>query len=89
MVRGCQRRIIRLHTTGSGMFEEAYFILKPERGNAPEAMMIAEANRILAEQVNASRPRPRRAGPLLPRLWFALGLGCGGCLVGLLWLLFG
>lgn len=82
MVKGCQRRIILLRDAGSDMFEEAYFILKPERTNAPEQLMIAEANRIITEQRHppAARPRP----------WWLLFLGglcTGGGLVGLLWLL--
>ena len=83
MVKGCQRRIILLRDTGSGMFEEAYFILKPERANAPEQLMIAEANRIIAEQKRpASAAQIRRRWP-----HFLGGLLTGGGLVGLLWLL--
>lgn len=90
MVKGCQRRIILLRGTGSGMFEEAYFILKPEKANAPEQLMIAEANRIVAEHAAAPRSRTgfsthRAAG------WqqFLGGLCTGGGLIGLCWLLVG
>lgn len=54
MVKGCQRRIIMLRGTGSGMFEEAYFILKPEKAAASEQLMIMEANRIIEENAFSS-----------------------------------
>lgn len=90
MVKGCQRRIILLRGTGSGMFEEAYFILKPEKANAPEQLMIAEANRIIAE--HAASPR-KSCGRTAHRAagWqhFLGGLCTGGGLIGLIWLLVG
>ncbi|MBQ3126120.1 MAG: hypothetical protein IJC15_03535 [Clostridia bacterium] len=84
MVKGCQRRIILLRETGSSMFEEAYFILKPERANAPEELMIAEANRIIAEH-----KRPAASSTHVVRRWpsFLCGLCTGGGLIGLLWLI--
>ena len=90
MVKGCQRRIILLRGTGSGMFEEAYFILKPEKANAPEQLMIAEANRIIAEQMPVSRKRPPRTHDRAAG-WrhFLSGLCTGGGLIGLVWLLVG
>ncbi len=89
MVKGCQRRIILLRETGSGMFEEAYFILKPEKANAPQQLMIAEANRIIAEHAAPHRPHERPARRTAPWLFFLGGLCTGGSLMALLWLLVG
>ncbi|MBQ2766667.1 MAG: hypothetical protein IJF49_01150 [Clostridia bacterium] len=91
MVKGCQRRIILLRGTGSGMFEEAYFILKPEKAHLPEQMMIAEANRIV-EQNLLRGGRRERSTPQKPSgklLAFLLGLMSGSACLGLLWLFLG
>lgn len=90
MVKGCQRRIIMLRGTGSGMFEEAYFILKPEKAAASEQLMIMEANRIIEENAFSSPAQHLSGKRIGRRLRFFLGGLCtGGGLVGLLWLLFG
>jgi len=89
MVKGCQRRIILLRGTGSGMFEEAYFILKPEKANAPEQLMIAEANRIIAEHTAPRRPHDRPARRTAGWPLFLGGLCTGSGLMALLWLLVG
>ena len=91
MVKGCQRRIVMLRGTGSGMFEEAYFILKPEKAETPEPLMIAEANRIIEENTLSA---PTRHRPVRDRMkwrlhFFLCGLCTGGGLVGLLWGIFG
>lgn len=60
MIRGCQKRIIKIKNTGSGIFDEAYFILrdKPEKKGRPaETDMIKEANRIIREN-QLSQPAP-------------------------------
>lgn len=90
MVKGCQRRIVMLRGTGSGMFEEAYFILKPEKTDLPEQLMIVEANRIIAEHALAETPKRKtdRHARFAHGLWqFFCGLCTGGGLVGLLWLI--
>ncbi|MBE6575002.1 MAG: hypothetical protein E7654_01860 [Ruminococcaceae bacterium] len=91
MVKGCQRQIVLLRGTGSELFEEAYFILKPEKTSLPPARMITEANRIIEEntlrgkrQVNL---RSRRHGERL--LFFLLGLLSGSTFLGILWLFWG
>ena len=51
MVRGCQKKIIYLKSTGSEVFDEAYFVLSdktPEEAKG-ECDMVEEANRILNE----------------------------------------
>lgn len=53
MVRGYQKRVIFLKKTGSEIFDEAYFILSDsgERASCSECDMIAEANRIIDENL--------------------------------------
>ena len=51
MVRGCQKKIIYLKNTDSGVFDEAYFLVSDSAlgKEMDERDMIAEANRILDE----------------------------------------
>ena len=53
VVRGCQKKIVYLKSTGSDVFTDAYFVV---RDNALEGMderdMIKEANRILDECIS-------------------------------------
>ncbi len=57
MVKGCQKKVICIKDTGSEMFEEAFFIMKPSRDGArKETDMIREARRILEN----SRVQPGR-----------------------------
>lgn len=52
MFKGCQRKIIMLKNTGSGIFDEAYFVIKENAtisNRVSENDMIAEANKILNE----------------------------------------
>ena len=49
-MRGYQKKVIYLKNTGSSIFEEAYFIVKPEqKKTASTTEMVDEANRILEE----------------------------------------
>ena len=57
MVKGCQKKVICIKDTGSEMFEEAFFIMKPSKdGVRKENDMIREARRILEN----SRVQPGR-----------------------------
>ncbi len=89
MVKGCQRSMVVLRGTGSALFDEAYFILKPEKSHVPEGLMIDEANRIIAENVHLPRPGRTRRGSRMPVVYFLLGFLSGGLPSALLWLLFG
>jgi len=49
MIKGCQKKIIYLKNTDSGIFDEAYFVLRRD-GDADrfgEADMVSEAKRII------------------------------------------
>ena len=96
MLRGAEKRMIVVRTRDSRMFEEAYFVVRPEadRIERAESDMLWEANRILENSMAACKgeaadtplPLPVRA---LRRgaVWFLAGLLSGGGTVGLLWLL--
>ncbi|MBR7161877.1 MAG: hypothetical protein IKD07_05630 [Clostridia bacterium] len=78
MVRGCQRRAVRLRTKDSKFFEEAYFFLREEISPAENTTdMIGEANRIVRESLltgyTVSDPTPRRTG----LIFFSIGLLTG------------
>ena len=97
MLRGAEKRMIVVRTKDSRMFEEAYFVVRPEadRRGREESDMLREANRILESSMVAGKdeaPFPRDPS-LLPfglvrgMVWFLLGLLTGGGAVGLLWVL--
>ncbi|MBR6782964.1 MAG: hypothetical protein IKM33_07225 [Clostridia bacterium] len=89
--------MIVVRTRDSRMFEEAYFVVRPEadRGGRDEPDMLWEANRILENSMAGCRGEASDTrSPLLPRkgvlrgvMWFLAGLLSGGGTVGLLWLL--
>ncbi len=52
MIKGCSKRMIVLKNTGSELFDEAYFVVKPHRAVSSfkgEKAFIDEAHRILNE----------------------------------------
>lgn len=49
LLKGCQKRILQIKSPKSELFEEAYFILKPEKSSSNEDDMVKEAERLLKE----------------------------------------
>ena len=47
MIKGCHKRIIFLKSTGSELFEEAYFIMKPRATEMKESDVVSEATKIV------------------------------------------
>ncbi len=47
MIKGCHKNIVFLKDTGSKLFDEAYFILKPDAITKEESDIILEANKIV------------------------------------------
>ena len=47
MIKGCHKRIIFLKNTGSELFEEAYFIMKPQALEMKEHDVVSEAAKIV------------------------------------------
>lgn len=97
MLRGAEKRMIVVRTKDSRLFEEAYFVVRPEAGNRTDddLDMLWEANRIL----ESSMAGAKREKPLPPSLsptpfglirglvWFLVGLLTGGGVASLLWVL--
>ena len=97
MLRGAEKRMIVVRTRDSRLFEEAYFVVRPEAEgrecDSPD--MLWEANRILdssmaavkGQERSASSPPSSRFGLMRGLVWFLLGLGTGGGIASLLWVL--
>ncbi|MBE6673635.1 MAG: hypothetical protein E7596_00850 [Ruminococcaceae bacterium] len=47
MIKGCHKSIVFLKDTGSKIFDEAYFILKPEAITEEKNDIVLEANKIV------------------------------------------
>ena len=85
MLKGFQKRIIVLKDTGSRVFEEAYFIIKPEFEEKSDFNIIEEATKIInGAQVEIKKPKvSKKASLILP---FAVGALLGAMLSVLLYL---
>lgn len=85
MVKGCEKRMIRLQNTGSRMFEEVYFVLREDLpGEGCETRdILAEANRIVEEN---EMPAHKRTGLRTVLLPFLIGAATATALVCLLFL---
>ena len=81
-LKGSEKRIVCMKSAGSRLFCEAFFVLREDARPMGEADMLAEANRILDE--NLLTP-PRRAARA--RLFYALFFLCGAALSALGFLL--
>lgn len=73
MIKGCHKRIVFLKDTQSDMFEEAYFILKPNAMAEKENDIVLEATRI----VSGFSSQGSRKKSAFPFIAFFLGLGVG------------
>ena len=98
MLRGAEKRMIVVRTRDSRLFEEAYFVVRPEadKPRFEESDMLLEANRLLENSMTGARAErgarellSGRGGFLGGLLRFTLGLLTGGGAVGLLWVLLG
>ena len=63
-MKGYQKRVIYMKNTGSELFEEAYFVLRCDKGekSLDTPRMVDEANRIIRENFDNKR------GRLLPKI---------------------
>ncbi len=61
LLKGSQKKIVRLQSAGSRLFDEAFFVLRDDASPPATGDMLAEANRILEESMlprrRARRPR--------------------------------
>ena len=97
MLRGAEKRMIVVRTRDSRLFEEAYFVVRPEAEGRErdDTDMLREANRILDNSMAAAKerealPHPalsHRSGLIRGLFWFFAGLVVGGGAASLLWVL--
>lgn len=90
MIRGAQKKMIVVRTHDSRVFEEAYFVVRPDRDPPPEESdMLSEATRIIhrntaGASVPLRYPRASRfKARILGFIWFLCGvlLGSGGVML--------
>lgn len=79
-MRGCARKVVVLRGTASQMFDEAYFLVRPDFEKRKQAEMLCEAERIVEQ--STVRRRVRRIG-VRDALAFALGSLFGALLAAL------
>jgi hypothetical protein len=58
MIKGCTKRVVVVKDVQSDMFEEAYFILKPQTGkrkaSSSQSAFLTEANRLVSQNCDLS-----------------------------------
>ncbi|MBQ4137494.1 MAG: hypothetical protein IJD67_05225 [Clostridia bacterium] len=73
VLKGTQRRMIKISGCADTVFEEAYFILRPSTGqnDMSKSDMIAEANRIIRENALLSDKNEKKSVKIsLGVFWF-------------------
>lgn len=81
MIKGCHKNIVFLKDTGSELFDEAYFILKPNAKDKREADIISEATKIVNSLDDGNKNKERgRLGKLIFFLAGAI-IGSGTMLI--------
>ncbi len=78
MVRGCEKRVVRLQEPGNPYFEEVLFVLRDEEPGG-ECDIVAEAGRIIEE--NTRGREKKKKGALSPYLSFLLGAVCAAAVL--------
>ena len=83
MIKGCHKNIVFLKDTGSKLFDEAYFILKPDAMGKEESDIILEANKIVNGLCPESFKGKEKKGHFGKVIAFTLGvlLGFGAMLL--------
>ena len=79
MIKGCHRNIVFLKDTGSELFDEAYFILKPNAKDKKEADIISEATKIVNSLDDGSKNKVN--GKLSKLISFLIGTLLGGSIM--------
>ena len=81
MVKGCEKRVVRLQKPDSRLFEEVFFVLRddPSALRLARGDIVAEASRLLSE---VALPRSRRhPGRRLPLTAFLLGAALSAAVI--------
>ena len=82
-MRGYQRKVIHIKNTGSYLFDEAYFILKPQAYNKKESDVILEATRIINDLNGSQQKKKERKRVVSSVAYLILGtvLGVTGAML--------
>ncbi|MBQ8858652.1 MAG: hypothetical protein IJ012_02560 [Clostridia bacterium] len=87
LLKGSQKKIVRLQSAGSRLFDEAFFVLRDDAAPPATGDMLTEANRILEESM-----LPRRAArgkhAFLSFLVYTACFLAGGGIASLFWAIF-
>ena len=83
-MRGCERKVVVLRGTASQMFDEAYFLVRPDFERRGQAEMLCEAQRIVEQ--STVRRRKRSIG-WREAVAFAAGMLFGAAVIALISLL--
>ena len=89
MLKGCQRQMIKISGRADSVFEEAYFIMKPQsiKNIMTERDLVIEANKIIREISYKQEKSHKRAVRISPALFLTLLiLSCGGIVSLFLWI---
>lgn len=87
-IKGAQKQLVVVRTSGSPYFDEAYFVLrtKEETKKRSNRDILAEANRILQDCTPTQAPQRKKSRR--PLFCFLLGSLCGAGLSVFLFFLF-
>ena len=89
MLKGCQRQIIKISGRADCVFEEAYFIMKPQstKGIMTERDLVLEANRIIKEISYKQEKKLKKSIRISPLFFLSLlVLSAGGIVSAFLWI---
>lgn len=80
MIKGCHKSIIFLKNTGSELFDEAYFVVKPSASSLHNSDIVYEASRIAGGLDSEERYPKRKRGLFISFLLGTFFGGLGSCL---------
>jgi len=82
MIKGCQKRMIKIKDTKSIIFEEAYFVLRNEIADSVSKKdIISEATAIINKYSQPSRPTKKVQRPIKNLLWLFSGAIIGAAVL--------
>ena len=84
MLKGCQKKIIFLKDTGCDVFEEAYFVIKPEYERMNKGDIVNEATKIISG-IDKDKENKNDKKGIIYTLFLSIGMLIGvvisvGCL---------
>lgn len=89
MLKGCQRQMIKISGRADSVFEEAYFIMKPQsfKNIMTERDLVLEANRIIKEMSCRQERKFKKSVRVSPLLFLGmLIMSAGGLISAFIWI---